>query len=84
MPASRPVFLDSILIAWRCTRKNPRAERQDQKQRCSTPPFIVIATVVVAIIMWFVIPSFKQVFTSFGADLPWLTNVVVSQCPTGL
>lgn len=38
---------------------------------------IVIAVVVVAIIMWFVIPSFKQVFTSFGADLPWLTNVVV-------
>jgi type IV pilus assembly protein PilC len=39
---------------------------------------IVIAVVVVAIIMWFVIPSFKQVFTSFGADLPWLTNVVVA------
>ena len=39
---------------------------------------IVIAVVVVAIIMWFVIPSFKQVFTSFGADLPWLTNVVVN------
>lgn len=39
---------------------------------------IVIATVVVAIIMWFVIPSFKQVFTSFGADLPWLTNQVVA------
>ncbi len=39
---------------------------------------IVIATVVVAIIMWFVIPSFKQVFSSFGADLPWLTNVVVA------
>ena len=39
---------------------------------------IVIAVVVVAIIMWFVIPSFKQVFTSFGADLPWLTNVIVA------
>jgi type IV pilus assembly protein PilC len=39
---------------------------------------IVIATVVVAIIMWFVIPSFKQVFSSFGASLPWLTEVVVA------
>jgi type IV pilus assembly protein PilC len=39
---------------------------------------IVIAVVVVAIIMWFVIPAFKQVFTSFGADLPWLTNVIVN------
>jgi type IV pilus assembly protein PilC len=39
---------------------------------------IVIATVVVAIIMWFVIPSFKSVFANFGATLPWLTEVVVS------
>jgi len=39
---------------------------------------IVIATVVVAVIMWFVIPAFKQVFSSFGADLPWLTNIVVA------
>jgi type IV pilus assembly protein PilC len=39
---------------------------------------IVIATVVVAVIMWFVIPAFKQVFSSFGANLPWLTEVIVS------
>ncbi len=31
---------------------------------------IVVAFIVVAVIMIFVIPSFKQVFTSFGADLP--------------
>src|SRR5690606_29403602 len=31
---------------------------------------IVVAFVVVAFIMIFVIPAFKQVFTSFGADLP--------------
>ena len=39
---------------------------------------IVIATLVVAVIMWFVIPAFKQVFSSFGADLPWLTLVIVA------
>jgi len=39
---------------------------------------IVIAVVVVAIIMWFVIPSFKAVFASFGATLPWLTEFVVA------
>jgi type IV pilus assembly protein PilC len=39
---------------------------------------IVIATVVVAVIMWFVIPAFKQVFSSFGASLPWLTEVIVA------
>jgi len=39
---------------------------------------IVIATLVVAVIMWFVIPAFKQVFSSFGADLPWLTQIIVA------
>ncbi len=39
---------------------------------------IVVATVVVAVIMWFVIPAFKKVFSSFGASLPWLTEVIVT------
>jgi type IV pilus assembly protein PilC len=39
---------------------------------------IVVAFVVVAVIMIFVIPSFKQVFTSFGADLPGPTLFVIS------
>jgi type IV pilus assembly protein PilC len=38
---------------------------------------IVVAIVVVWVIMIFVIPAFKQVFTSFGANLPWLTQVVI-------
>src|SRR6476659_9611219 len=38
---------------------------------------IVVAVVVTWIIMVFVIPSFKSVFTSFGANLPWLTTVVI-------
>ncbi len=38
---------------------------------------VVVAFVVVAIIMIFVIPSFKQVFTSFGADLPAPTLFVI-------
>jgi type IV pilus assembly protein PilC len=39
---------------------------------------IVVAFVVVAVIMIFVIPSFKQVFTSFGADLPAPTLFVIA------
>ena len=38
---------------------------------------IIVAFVVVAVIMIFVIPSFKQVFTSFGADLPAPTLFVI-------
>ncbi len=39
---------------------------------------IIVAFVVVAVIMIFVIPSFKQVFSSFGADLPGPTLVVIA------
>ncbi len=38
---------------------------------------IVVAFVVIAIIMIFVIPAFKEVFTSFGADLPAPTLFVI-------
>ena len=39
---------------------------------------IVVAFVIMSIIMIFVIPAFKQVFTSFGADLPAPTLFVMS------
>ncbi len=39
---------------------------------------IVVAFVITAIIMIFVIPAFKQVFSSFGADLPAATLVVMA------
>lgn len=39
---------------------------------------IVVAFVVVAVIMIFVIPAFKEVFTSFGADLPAPTLIVIA------
>src|SRR5438105_3117527 len=39
---------------------------------------VVVAFVVVSVIMIFVIPAFKQVFTSFGADLPGPTLFVMN------
>lgn len=39
---------------------------------------IMVAILVTAVIMIFVIPSFKSVFTSFGADLPAPTLVVIA------
>ena len=38
---------------------------------------VVVAFVVVAVIMIFVVPAFKQVFSSFGADLPAPTLLVI-------
>jgi type IV pilus assembly protein PilC len=39
---------------------------------------IVVAFVITAVIMIFVIPAFKELFTSFGADLPGPTLVVMT------
>ena len=39
---------------------------------------VIVAFVVVAMIMIFVIPAFKEVFTSFGADLPAPTLFVMA------
>jgi type IV pilus assembly protein PilC len=39
---------------------------------------LVVAFVVVAVIMIFVIPSFKQVFSSFGGELPAPTLMVIA------
>jgi type IV pilus assembly protein PilC len=39
---------------------------------------LIVAFVVVAVIMIFVVPSFKQVFTSFGGELPGPTLMVIA------
>ena len=39
---------------------------------------LIVAFVVVAVIMIFVIPAFKEVFSSFGADLPAPTLIVMA------
>jgi type IV pilus assembly protein PilC len=39
---------------------------------------LLVAFIVLAVIMIFVIPAFKEVFTSFGADLPAPTLVVMA------
>jgi type IV pilus assembly protein PilC len=39
---------------------------------------LVVAFVVVTVIMMFVIPAFKEVFSSFGADLPAPTLAVIA------
>lgn len=39
---------------------------------------IIVAFIITAVIMVFVIPAFKEVFKSFGADLPAPTLIVIS------
>ena len=39
---------------------------------------LIVAFVITAVIMIFVVPAFKEVFKSFGADLPAPTMIVIS------
>ncbi|MDR1936282.1 MAG: type II secretion system F family protein [Candidatus Accumulibacter sp.] len=39
---------------------------------------VIVAFIITAVIMIFVVPAFKEVFTSFGADLPTPTLVVMA------
>lgn len=39
---------------------------------------IVVAGIVISVMMLFVIPEFKKVFSSFGADLPAPTQIVIT------
>jgi type IV pilus assembly protein PilC len=39
---------------------------------------IIVAVIVTAILLIFVVPQFEQLFSSFGADLPAFTRVVVN------
>ncbi len=39
---------------------------------------VTIAVIVVYVILWKVIPVFASLFEGLGAQLPWLTNVVVA------
>jgi len=39
---------------------------------------IVVAVIVTAILLIFVVPQFEELFTSFGADLPAFTRMVVN------
>ncbi|MBN9429831.1 MAG: type II secretion system F family protein [Burkholderiales bacterium] len=39
---------------------------------------LIVAFIVVAVIMLFVVPAFKDVFSSFGADLPGPTLMVIA------
>jgi type IV pilus assembly protein PilC len=43
---------------------------------------LVIAFTVLALILVFVVPAFQNIFASFGAELPWLTRMVIALSET--
>jgi type IV pilus assembly protein PilC len=72
-------ILDSLLDRLATYKEKIQAIKSKIKSALFYPlSIIVVAFVITAVIMIFVIPAFKQVFTSFGADLPGPTLFVMA------
>src|SRR6516225_10716419 len=72
-------MLDSILERLATYKEKILAIKSKIKTALFYPiSVIVVAVVVVWVIMVWVIPAFKQVFTSFGANLPVPTLIVIA------
>lgn len=72
-------ILDQLLDRLAVYMEKTQAIKQKIKSALMYPISVtVVAFVVVAVIMIFVIPAFKQVFASFGADLPAPTQIVIN------
>jgi len=71
-------ILETLLDRLATYQEKTIAIKQKIKSALTYPiAVLVVAFVVVAVIMIFVIPAFKQVFTSFGAELPAPTLLVM-------
>src|SRR5450830_1460579 len=72
-------ILDSLLDRLATYKEKIQAIKGKIKSALFYPiSIIVVAFIIVAVIMIFVIPQFKAIFTSFGADLPMPTVVLIS------
>ena len=72
-------ILDSLLDRLATYKEKILAIKSKIKSALFYPlSIVVVAFVITAIIMIFVIPAFKQVFTAFGADLPGPTLFVMA------
>ncbi|RZL04467.1 MAG: type II secretion system F family protein [Rubrivivax sp.] len=72
-------ILETLLERLATYQEKTIAIKQKIKSALTYPiAVLVVAFVVVAVIMIFVIPAFKEVFTSFGAELPAPTLFVMA------
>jgi type IV pilus assembly protein PilC len=72
-------ILDDLLDRLAVYKEKMQAIKSKIKSALMYPVAVIgVAGIVVAVIMLFVIPAFKSVFSSFGADLPMPTLVVMA------
>ncbi len=72
-------ILDSLLERLATYKEKIQAIKSKIKSALFYPiSIIVVAVIITAVIMIFVIPAFKELFSSFGADLPGPTLVIMA------
>lgn len=72
-------ILDTLLDRLASYKEKIQAIKSKIKSALFYPiSIIVVAFIITAVIMIFVIPQFKSIFTSFGADLPLPTKIVIA------
>lgn len=72
-------ILDTLLDRLATYKEKIQAIKSKIKSALFYPiSIIVVAFIITAVIMIFVVPAFKELFTSFGADLPAPTLVVMT------
>ena len=72
-------ILDSLLDRLATYKEKIQAIKSKIKSALFSPvSIIVVAFIITAVIMIFVIPAFEELFSSFGADLPAPTLVVMA------
>ncbi|MES2205376.1 MAG: type II secretion system F family protein [Pseudomonadota bacterium] len=76
-------ILDTILDRLAVYREKILAIKSKIKAALFYPTAVIaVAIIVVAVIMIWVVPAFKDVFSSFGAELPLPTKIVIAMSDT--
>ncbi len=72
-------MLDSMLERLASHLEKSEALRSSIRTALVYPTAVLgIAATVLILILLFVVPAFQNIFSSFGAELPWLTRVVIA------
>jgi type IV pilus assembly protein PilC len=72
-------ILDTMMERLAHTLEKNQALRSRVRSALMYPAAVMgVATAVVVLILVWVVPVFEEVFKSFGADLPWATQMVVA------
>ncbi|ATD65766.1 type II secretion system F family protein [Neisseria weixii] len=71
--------LEGLLDKLAVYKEKTQAIKKKVKSALTYPiSIVVVAVVLMFVMMMFVLPAFKEVYSGMGAELPWLTQVVMN------